>query len=183
MSWLEPSPPKRTPKLRPWKAPSLTEAGVDIAGLSYVVVEEVEGNVAGLSLSPWPGADRRGRLRFPAEDEPAEVTVDIEDFCGFLNDSLGAEVAGFIRFVPPHRGRERPNDRQLRIGTTFAVEVRRQGTHWRKPFGRWITRIYDVTGDARLVAKLASYGALTEHWEREEAEALDLLMPEEGLGE
>ena len=182
MTWLQPSPRKRKLKLRPWKAPSLTEAGFDIDGLSYVVVEEIVGSVAGLSVSPWPGADRRGRLRFPVENDPVEIAVDVDAFCEFLNESL-AGAPGFITFVPKRGGRERLEERQLRIGTTFAVEIRREGTRWTKPFRRWIARIYDITTDARLVAKLASYGALTEHWDREKAADLDLVRPEEELEE
>ena len=182
MSWLRPSPPKKSLKLRPWKAPSLTKAGVDIDRLSYIVVEEIVGRVAGLAVSPWPGADWRGRLRFPIEDDPVEISVDIGPFCEFLNESLGAGTPGFIKFVPPHRRRENPDERQLRIGTTFAVEIRSVGTRWTKPFRRWVKRIYDITADARQVAKLATHGALTEPWTKEEAEGLDLVKAE-GLEE
>lgn len=182
MTWLQPSPAKRKPKLRQWKAPSLTEAGLDIDGLSYLVVEEIVGSVAGLSVSPWPGADWRGRLRFPIENDPVEIAVDIDAFCEFLNESL-AGAQGFITFVRPRSGPERAEERQLRIGTTFAVEIRKEGTRWTKPFGRWIRRIHDITADARVVAKLASYGALTEHWDRRKATDLHLMRPEDELEE
>jgi hypothetical protein len=70
----------------------------------------------------------------------------------------------------------------LRIGAAFAVEIRRPGARtWTKPLSRWVKRIYDITADARYVAKLANYGALADHWDQETATKLDLVAePDEG---
>jgi hypothetical protein len=173
VSWLRPSPQKRIGKLRPWQAPTLSESGADISGLTYVVVEEIVGQVAGLSLSAWPAADQEGRLRFPMDDDPVEVSVNIPDFCEFLNESLKSSDS---KFVSPKRDPDRLGERQLRIGAAFAVEIRRpEARTWTKPFSRWVKRIHDITADARYVAKLATYGALADHWDQETANKLDLV--------
>jgi hypothetical protein len=179
VSWLRPSPQKRIGELRPWQAPTLFESGADISGLTYVVVEEIVGQVAGLSLSAWPAADGDGRLRFPVDDDPVEVSVSIPDFCEFLNESLKRSDS---KFVPPKRDSDRPGERQLRIGAVFAVEIRRPAAPtWTKPLSLWVKRIYDITADARYVAKLASYGALADHWDQETATRLELVgEPDEG---
>jgi hypothetical protein len=170
-SWL-PDLPARPAKesLRSWKAPSLTEKGVDQRSLTYVILEEMVGNTVGLSLYPWPAADPEGRLRFETDREPVEVAVTCEEFCGFLSKhELG--------FVAASTGRS--EDRELRSGDVFAVRIEGPPAGGgRRPLAGW-RDVYDISSDAREVAKLAYYGALTEKWEWKHAQDLLLTEPPE----
>jgi len=141
----------------------------EATALTYIVVEEIVGGTVGLSLSPWPGADNRGRLRFAVGEDPVHVAVDVEAFCSFL-----AEYD--LTFVPPGRATEQDDGRPLLIGTTLAASVHRTAaTTWTRPFRRWILGpLFDITADAREVAKLAHYAAVTEEWTQERAEAYGL---------
>jgi hypothetical protein len=111
-------------------------SGLDTTGLSYIVVEEIEGGMVGLAVSDWPRTDEQGRLRFDAE--PVPVTV---------------ERAEFERFLEQHRQPSRP----LRIGDVFAARTGRPTQHlegWIEP------PVHDVTADAREAAKIAFYAAV-----------------------
>jgi hypothetical protein len=167
-SWL-PDLPSRPPaeSLRSWKAPSLTTQGVDQRSLTYVIVEEMVGDTVGLSLYPWPAADSEGRLRFETDRQPTEVAVTCEELCGFLH----RHELGFVAI-----GTGRPEDRELRAGDVFAVRIEGSlaGGPGR-PLEGW-RELYDISADAREVAKLAYYGALTEKWEWKHAR--DLLLTE-----
>jgi len=168
VSWLPaaPSPPKED--RRPWLAPALSGKGLDVTTLTYIVVDEIVGGIVGLSLSPWPAADSRGRLRFDVEDDPTHVAVHDEILCEFLNDHG-------LPFVPPE-GAGDPDSRPLLIGTTLAAQVRlTSATLWRKPLSRWIPgSIYDISANARELAKLAYYASVAELWEQKRAEDLGL---------
>jgi hypothetical protein len=109
-----------------------------LSGLSYIVVDEIEGGMAGLSVSDWPRKDEQGRLRF--ESEPVQVAVDL---------------ARLQDFVDRHREQSRP----VRIGDVFAARARpTEATldpeHWIDP------PVHDVTADAREAAKIAFYAAV-----------------------
>jgi len=168
LSWLPPPPTPSGERLRPWQAPSLSKKRVKVADLTYIVVDETVGGIVGLSLSPWPAADHVGRLRFAVDQDPVHVAVDLPTLCEFL-------LERGLRFVPAGPMPEK-DERPLFIGTTFAARVHRtQAKVWRKPLRRWIPgRVYDITGDAREVAKLAHYGAVTERWNQDQAAELGL---------
>jgi hypothetical protein len=111
-------------------------SGLDTTGLSYIVVEEIEGGMVGLAVSDWPATDDKGRLRF--DSEPAQAAV---------------ELVELERFLDLHREQSRP----LRVGDVFAA---RTGPPTNHPEG-WIEPpVHDVTADAREAAKVAFYSAV-----------------------
>jgi len=133
-----------TEQMRPW-APDGLE-GQDPRGLSYVVVDEIEGGAVGLAVSEWPRVDAEGRLRF-----------------GLPPVLLGADRASLQRFLDAHRRTSRP----IRIGDVFAARTRPveeaearlepmlQPEEWIEP------PVYDITADARDAAKASFYSAVT----------------------
>jgi hypothetical protein len=164
VSWVPPPRPPRV-KPRPWLPPSLSERGLgarDVSGLHYVVVDELIGDSVGLSVSKWPDADDRGRLRFDVLSGPDEVAVNRRELLGFFETALR-----------PAEGSERKRD--LRIGDVFAAEVKKLGTPaWPPPLKRWLGVVYDITSDARTLAKLAFYGAIATKLDPRQSEAWDL---------
>jgi hypothetical protein len=113
-------------------------SGLDTTGLSYIVVDEIEGGMVGLSVSDWPRTDEQGRLRF--DSEPLSVVVDRR---------------AFGRFLDEHRQPTRP----LRIGDVFAARTRPVEPSLNPE--RWIEPpVHDVTADAREAAKIAFYAAV-----------------------
>ena len=110
-------------------------SGLDTTGLSYVVVEEIEGGMVGLAVSDWPTTDDKGRLRFGSE--PVQAAL---------------ELVELERFLDLHRQPSRP----LRVGDVFAARTGRRP----RP-GGWIEPpVHDVTADAREAAKIAFYAAV-----------------------
>jgi hypothetical protein len=111
-------------------------SGLDTTGLSYIVVEEIEGGMVGLAVSDWPTTDDKGRLRF--DSEPVQAAL---------------ELVALERFLDLHRQPSRP----LRVGDVFAA---RTGPPTTSPEG-WIEPpVHDVTADAREAAKIAFYAAV-----------------------
>jgi hypothetical protein len=159
MSWL---PPRRTGAQHqpgsPWRPPTLGRAKTD--DLRYLIVEEIVGSSIGLALSPWPQTDSEGRLRF-ADDEAL---------------TFGVERDSFARYLAKHRRPRALRRRPLRIGDVFAVKVDQQVL--RQVAGQleektslqpllnpdsWLrSPVYDITADAREVAKASFYAAVTE---------------------
>jgi hypothetical protein len=136
---------------------------VDLERLTYIVVDEIVEDTVGLSLHPWPDADREGRLRFQAGKAAARVAVPKRDWCDFLRGlDLGFSL---------ERGGRGP-----RVGDAFAAEVNASpGRTWRRPLTRWIPgALHDLTREARKVAKLAYYGSATDRWDIRQAEELGL---------
>jgi hypothetical protein len=159
------SPRRRTAGgLRPWKAPSLEHKRVVLKKLSYVVVDEIVDDTVGLSVSPWPGADDQGRLRFTVDKDPEHVGVEVHELCTFLTERR------HLPFVPVSKTATEQKGRELRIGTSFAMEVTSSTSReWTDPLERYVGRVFDITADAREVAKLAYYGAMTEQWNHRHA--------------
>jgi len=113
-------------------------SGLDTTGMSYILVDEIEGGMVGLAVSDWPRTDEEGRLRFDAE--PVAVVVD---------------RLAFERFLDEHRQPSRP----LRIGDVFAARTRLAETS--PDPEKWIEPpVHDVTADAREAAKIAFYAAV-----------------------
>ncbi|MPZ73954.1 MAG: hypothetical protein GEU74_12115 [Nitriliruptorales bacterium] len=119
-----------------------------MGSLSYLVVEEIVEEVTAITISAWPAADGRGRLRFEGT-EPAEVAVTTEMLQAELYD-------GWL-------------NRERRIGDVFAAVVNQdvldEATEsvWRGPLKRLLPGpVYDLTAEARTVAKLALYAARSD---------------------
>lgn len=133
-----------------WSPPALE--GADPSGLSYLVVDEIEGSIVGLAVSDWPQTDEKGRVRFAS---PPVL--------------LGAEREAFERFLERHR--RPPGGRPLRIGDVFAARTRPaelrdadEAEPRLEPVldpEQWIEPpVYDVTADAREAAKVSFYSAV-----------------------
>jgi hypothetical protein len=135
--------------LVPWLPDGLAGRGFDpgaAAELRYVIVEEMVGGDVSLTVSPWPGADPLGRLRF-AEDGEQEVAVTVEHLQAFL-------YAGRLDRIP-------------RIGDVFAARFTADALDAaghllpdEVDLARLITEAYDVSAEARVVSKLAFYACL-----------------------
>lgn len=148
---------------RPWLPSCLSQHGLevdDVARLTYVLVEERVGDDVGLSLLPWPAADRRGRIRFRRLEERLELGLTTEELCRQL-------YAGWLQRAP-------------RIGDVFAAEadtaaleeLRDLEGPWTRPLGDLFPgAVYDVSAEARKVAKLAFYASVAPVLDAEEADA------------
>lgn len=147
-----------------WKPRALRRAIADdrLADCCYVVVDEVVGHAATVSVDAWPHVDGKGRVRFPARDQHVEFAVPCAELRRALYDP-GAK-------------------RQPRPGDAFAVDVpvalvRERVTEYCRrhqvPTGAdvlWVEPVdvlfppgsaHDISPIARTAAKLAYYGAMT----------------------
>lgn len=142
---------------------------------SYVVVDEIVGDRAGLSVARWPGVDDRRRLRFgdPSEDE-----------------FLGVPYGGFSDFVQSHRvvvvmtrgGELDPGtvealrEREVGIGDVFAIHReltaelagRLEGGGDLLEFDDRV-QIYDISYEGREEAKIAAAAAVAPPLDEKEA--------------
>lgn len=145
---------------RPWLPACIAKHGFTqdtVQSLSYLVVEEVVEEVTAITISPWPVADAAGRLRFePAE--PAEIAVTTK----MLHDQV------YRNWL--HRKR--------RVGDVFAARVEHnvleEATEgvWGGPLARLLPGpIYDITAEARTVARLALYAVRGDILTKSEATA------------
>lgn len=114
--------------------------------LSYMVVDEIESGLVGLSVSPWPTVDDVGRLRFGAG----------------RSRSVGAWRDELERFLRKNRRPRAGSSRPVRIGDVFAVVTKEP-----IPVGQlagpsdWIEPpLYDISPDARDAAKASFYAAV-----------------------
>lgn len=161
VTWPPPRPVEPRVPHRPWdpghpEEPALAE---EHDRLLYIVVDELVDDWVGLSVAPWPHADREGRLRFVGFDPAVEV--------GTSSDEL-------LRFLGPRAGKE-GDAPALRVGMTFAARTKEESAaslleRLRDRAGHGEVRIdylgalledpVDLTTQGRLIAKLASYGAM-----------------------
>lgn len=144
-------------------------------------MDEIVGDRVGLSITGWPAADAVGRLSFPISEGVAEAVVSAEGLCCFLDRSN-------LRFAPRLRGPLPRGRRELRVGVVLAGRLKPSAVHerdeegrddegeeWGEPIGDWLEEpVYDITKDARYVAKLAYWGAVAGTWDKEQAEAYRL---------
>lgn len=156
MTWPPAQPAQPAIPSRPWDPWEQPNGLVtEHERLVYVVVDEIVEQWAGLSVSRWPDADQHGRLRFL---DP-QGAVDV-----------GTSRVAVERFLHP----EDP-DAAVRVGHTFAATVRcesaaqlvdalrGQAGHGDAPvddLGDLFERPVLLTDAGRLLAKLATYGAL-----------------------
>jgi hypothetical protein len=153
----------------PWVPPSLERSP---RGLRHVFVDEILDGVVGLALCDWPSVDADGRLRFKAGAK-----------------LLGADRAELRRFLMIHRRPRNMAARAARIGDVFGVEVddaalasvkdvldeqRRLDPLLR--LSDWVAPpIYDLTTDARDVAKISFYAAVAPTLTPAEAKVVEEL--------
>jgi hypothetical protein len=131
-----------------------------------VVVDEVFGELAELTLSGWPVIDALGRLRF-VEGTTAHLEVDASRMRTFLRrHRMPRKEAGRVlrtgdafAFVVRQRALDASLS-ALRSSSTTSLSERRtvlDPANW-----DWLVPpIYDVSPDAREAAKLAHNAALT----------------------
>jgi hypothetical protein len=137
---------------RPWTPGCLQQHGFDaqrVVALSYVVIDEIIDDVVGLAISDWPAADGAGRVRFDHPEAEVEVGVPLER----LDDEL-------------YEGRL---ERDPRVGDVFAATMTAAGRSrmaaglevWDEPLAGLLGEtVYDLSREARKVAKLAFFGAM-----------------------
>jgi hypothetical protein len=145
---------------RPWLPACLAASGLTlerVQSMSYLVVEEMVEDIITITVSPWPAADGHGRLRF-GETDVAEVAVPAAELYRQLYQGWLARR--------PH------------IGDVFAARVDREVLDaatqdvWDGPLGRLLPEgAYDLSAEARKVAKLALYAARSDILEHAEAVA------------
>jgi hypothetical protein len=140
--------------------------------LSYIVVDELSKEVAGLVVASWPRLDSKGRVRFSGASW--RVGVRVNELVALLDAD---------RIAPGARAGTGPGpQRPVRIGDAFAAKATRpRGRGAAVPaLERWLSPpIYDVSADARDAAKAALFGAVAPTMSEEDVyeiatEALDL---------
>jgi hypothetical protein len=144
-SWL-PAAPKagRRADWQPWRPAEVP----DVAGLAYVVVDELEAAVAGLVVSEWPLVDHRGRLRFDPERD-RHLAVDARRLAALLSQRRVAALPEL---------RERPPA----IGDVFAARVAlHEDVDEPADPSEWFEgEVFDLSGPAREAAKVQTSAAL-----------------------
>ncbi|HEV8250092.1 MAG TPA: hypothetical protein VGQ15_08975 [Gaiellaceae bacterium] len=168
--WL-PKAPARPPfrRWRHWHPPALE--GVDVAELSYIVVDEIVTPTCVLAVTEWPRVDRKGRVRFRLDARPHLVRVSVHEL---------------TRYLAKHRTGIRNKRREVRIGDVFAAvadtdqlpppeseaEAHELGGSRLTPLTWLEPPVYDLTAPAREVAKIAQYSAVTPLLKPEEVKRL-----------
>jgi hypothetical protein len=185
-SWL---PRDRTAPLAsdaaPWVPAGFAHQRISWTTLSYIVVDELSKQIAGLVVASWPRLDQKGRVRFSGSSWRVGARVD--ELVALLDaDRIVSEPraprspAGTVGGSPAGAGSAPP--RPVRIGDAFAAQVRRPRGRRAAvpPLERWLSPpVYDVSADARDAAKAALFGAVAPTMSEDDvseiaAEALDL---------
>lgn len=176
MSWLPARPASPSlDELTPWWPPAVRACFGPVSPRRmprYLVVDELDQDVIGLVVTPWPHVDERGRVVFADPDEAEEVAVPQAALAGLLEERrVGGDAGGA---------------RPLSIGDVFAARVRRTPTSGEEAVTAirdpetWLDGpVLDITADAREVAKMqasaAAAGALDDAFlEAVAAEQLDI---------
>jgi len=150
--WLEPEIAQTYPALT---QDALWERERDRPTLQYIVVDELEEQIAILVIEPWPELDKRGRLSFDDEKERLEVTVAVGKLEPFLHRRA---------LLPPAEGLELKAARQrpLRIGDVFCAPVDRAALKGEADsVHSWLhTPLIDVSARARQAAKAQYFAAV-----------------------
>jgi hypothetical protein len=121
----------------------------------YLVVDELEEDVAVLVVEPWPELDTLGRLNFVGSELRTDVEVDVTEFEALLrnraplNQLTEEQRAAFIA-------------RPLRVGDVFCAVIDR-GLLDAGPDqpSRWLQGpVIDVSAEARQAAKAQYFAAV-----------------------
>jgi hypothetical protein len=137
----------------PWVPMSFAGERIEWTALSYIVVDELSREVAGLVVAGWPRIDTKGRVRFGGSSW--RVGARLDELVALLDEER--------RVPPPPPGVAPARKRPIRVGDAFAGRVERpRGRSAAVPvLSRWLAGpIYDVSADARDAAKAALFGAL-----------------------
>lgn len=133
----------------------------------YVVVDELEEEVAVVVIEPWPALDRHGRLDFHRPDARLSVEVDPQALQILLTDRLPAvelTSAQRMAFVL----------RPLRVGDVYCAVVDREVLAETPDVpADWLRQpVVDVTAQAREAAKSQYYAAIGPVLTTEEVDSL-----------
>ena len=159
------TPPPSGRKL--WRPGGVRLPTKGLGKLSYIVVDEIVGDDADVSVSAWPKVDNRGRLVF--SDEPAlGVRTNVKALTDYLST---------VDFRP---GR---GPAPLRMGSALAAVVRtaRLSGDDRSPVppASWLVPpVYDISTPAREKAKEAFYAAVAPTLSPAEVEAIEQEAPD-----
>ena len=153
-----PVPTDRDTKARPWVPPSLQTLSDRVRTeehAKYVVVDDLDDDLAVLVVAPWPTQDAYGRLTFG--DRRHTASVPATDFHG--------RVAAARR-----KSGQDAADRPLRIGDAFFAVVT-SDTGSVDSF----QQLRDVTREAREQAKLAHFAAVAPRVDKAYAERVGMV--------
>ena len=153
--------------LRPWLPRSLREHGLtrkSVTQLGYIVVDDIEDQVAVLAVYPWPVADRSGRIRFPNLEESRHIAIS--------RRKLESQLYRKLIKRPPRSGDV--------FGASLTDPAREwlkahEDTMWPRALDSFLQGpVYDLSSDARGVAKLAYYAAMTPVLSRQHVDQWNL---------
>jgi hypothetical protein len=131
----------------PWHVPGLPRprTAARTRWWRYVVLEEIVDDVALLRRWRWPLADERGHLVWEDEEQLDSTTIPVASLREQLYRPSGLE-------------------RSPRIGDTFAVITDSPSRRWRSHAHNvaplFSGRVFDVSAEARLAARLAYQGSV-----------------------
>jgi hypothetical protein len=132
--------------------------------VEYVVVDELEEDVAVLLVEPWPIVDDRGRLRFQRPDQRVSVDAYVDSFQRLLMNRV---PAGELRDEQRTTFAARP----LRVGDVFCAVIDRAALA--NTPDKWLRLpVIDVTAEARDAAKAQYFAAVGPVLRPEQLEAL-----------
>lgn len=144
---------------RPWLPAGLVST--DVSVLSYVVVDKVDPEVCGLTVSRWPKLDASGRMRLDL-DRTSRVAVPT------------AQLAAHLSLQGEPRDR---TPRALRIGDVFGVRVLDDlplEGNIIDPASWMGLPVIELTPDATSVATAAFVAAITPPLRAAEEEIIDM---------
>jgi hypothetical protein len=139
-----------TEPLRPWLPASLARHDFtqDTVGeLSYVFLDEIVDRTVTFLIHPWPVADQLGRVRFSGREQQVELPARLPEVQRLL----------YRRF---RRRDPRPGDAFAARIRPDALQTLRAGDEPPDLTATVDGLVYDLSVEARLVAKLAYYGSL-----------------------
>jgi hypothetical protein len=157
MTWPPPHPEQPFVPHRPWDPghPQAKELVNEYDRLVYMVIDEIIENWVGLSVSLWPHADDQGRLRFLDPKGAVDLGTTCEDLRRFLES--GDHPTGEVRIGQSFAARVKGGTAAELVERLRAQSEQGQDT---TDLGELLRRPVDLTKQARMLARLASYGAL-----------------------
>lgn len=156
-------------QLRAWRPQGLSPERLPPErwdALWYLVVDEIQEQVAVLVVSPWPGLDDRGRLRFAGEESQVRVALTV----GGLRDFLAEQRVPAVRVTEGEEAERALRERPLAVGDAFAAALAfvpdEDGLDIKDPLGWIVGPVFDISAEMREAAKAqtnaAIAGALSE---------------------